>query len=199
MENTDPYRVLGIQQDATDEQIKAAYRELAQKYHADIYADNPLSDVAREKMQEINDAYDTIIKSRKFGGQSGYAQSYGQNTGGYSSSKFSDVRALIAQNRIYDAESILNGVSGEFRDAEWNYLKGVILQRQGWLDGAFNHYSTAHNMDPDNTEYAAAFNQMRSRRQPNSGGTSDAGNFCCNVCATYMCIDCLCSGCCRTL
>ena len=48
----DPYSVLGISKNATDEEVKAAYRELARKYHPDNYADNPLSDLAGEKMKE---------------------------------------------------------------------------------------------------------------------------------------------------
>ena len=61
---TDPYKVLGISPNATDEQVKIAYRELAKKYHPDNYANNPLSDLAEEKMQEINQAYDAIVAQR---------------------------------------------------------------------------------------------------------------------------------------
>ena len=57
----DPYKILGIPNTATEEEVKAAYRELAKKYHPDNYADSPLADLANEKMQEINEAYDTII------------------------------------------------------------------------------------------------------------------------------------------
>ena len=53
---TDPYKVLGVSPTATDEQVKSAYRELAKKYHPDNYVNNPLSDLAEEKMQEINQA-----------------------------------------------------------------------------------------------------------------------------------------------
>ena len=48
----DPYQVLGISENASDEEVKRAYRELARKYHPDNYHDNPLADLAQEKMKE---------------------------------------------------------------------------------------------------------------------------------------------------
>ena len=54
----DPYSVLGVSPDASDEEIKKAYRELARKYHPDNYQNNPLADLAEEKMKAINEAYD---------------------------------------------------------------------------------------------------------------------------------------------
>ena len=96
----DPYSVLGVSRDASDEQIKSAYRELARKYHPDSYGDNPLADLASEKMQEINEAYDTIMNGRKAGKKSG-GYTYGS-----SSSEFADVRSLINQGRLEQAQEI---------------------------------------------------------------------------------------------
>ena len=62
---TDPYKVLGVSPSATDEEIKDAYRKLAKKYHPDQYGDSPLSELAGEKMKEINEAYDIIVSQRK--------------------------------------------------------------------------------------------------------------------------------------
>ena len=53
----DPYQILNIPPTATDEEVKRAYRDLARKYHPDNYHDNPLADLAQEKMKEINEAY----------------------------------------------------------------------------------------------------------------------------------------------
>ena len=64
---TDPYKVLNIAPTASDDEVKHAYRELARKYHPDNYHDNPLADLAQEKMKEINEAYETIQKQRKAG------------------------------------------------------------------------------------------------------------------------------------
>ena len=68
--NKDPYQVLGISPNASEDDIKRAYKELVKKYHPDQYQDNPLSDVAEEKMAEINTAYDEIMQMRRSGGNS---------------------------------------------------------------------------------------------------------------------------------
>ena len=74
----DPYEVLGVSPNASDEEIKRAYRELARKYHPDNYQNNPLADLAEEKMKEVNEAYDAITKSRSGGGAPGGYQYGGQ-------------------------------------------------------------------------------------------------------------------------
>ena len=62
---TDPYTVLGVPRDASEDEIKKAYRDLARKYHPDRYASKPdLAEVASEKMKEINAAYDAINEER---------------------------------------------------------------------------------------------------------------------------------------
>jgi curved DNA-binding protein CbpA len=83
----DPYAVLGVNQNATDEQIKVAYRDLVKKYHPDRYLDNPLSDLANEKMQEINKAYEQInnLRSGKQNAEqnTAYSQYNNRNNNGY--------------------------------------------------------------------------------------------------------------------
>ena len=83
----DPYQVLGVPSTATDEEVKKAYRNLAKKYHPDNYHDDPLADLAQEKMKEINEAYEEIQNQRKRGasgsGYGAYGGSYGGSYGGY--------------------------------------------------------------------------------------------------------------------
>lgn len=212
----DPYKVLGISPTATEEEVKAAYRELAKKYHPDNYADSPLADLANEKMQEINEAYDMIIKRLRSGGGSGQnggyyqqsqSQSYNQGyTGGYNqggSSAFSDVRRMIQQGRITDAEELLDGTPMQSRDAEWYFLKGNVYFQRGWLDDAMNHFSTACRLSPNNPEYRAAMNRMMWQRQGNFGspvggyrttGTNMNMGGCntCDLCNSLICADCCC-------
>lgn len=90
---TDPYVVLGVSRTASDEEIKKKYRELARKYHPDNYANNPLADLAQEKMKQINEAYDAITKERAGGGAQykTYTQP-GSTSSGSASGPYRDVR-----------------------------------------------------------------------------------------------------------
>lgn len=200
---SDPYKVLGISPDATDDEVKAAYREMAKKYHPDNYSNSPLSDLASEKMKEINEAYDTIIAQRKeqHGGgaynnpNASYGGYYGGGQGG---SNYMDVRNMLANGRIADAEQILNGVPQANRDAEWYFLKGTVYYRKGWSEDAFTNFQTACQMDPMNSEYRAALNSVNAQRSgmyggynttrnPNAGGCSG-----CDICSGLICTDCCC-------
>lgn len=181
----DPYKVLGISPDATDEQVKAAYREMARKYHPDNYTDPNLSEVAQEKMKEINEAYDTIVRSRKQGAAAG-------GTG-----RFNDIRRLIAEGRLVDAETLLNGIPSHARDAEWHFLKGSVLYKKGWLEDAYHHFAAACRMEPANAEYRAAYDQMTYQRQTgryNYPGSDRerAQRGACSACSGLLCADCCC-------
>ena len=210
-----PYRVLGVPETATDEEIKKAYRELVKKYHPDKYADNPLAEAAAEKMKEINAAYDQITKERKEGRTGGGQSAYGgygsgeyYGAGGYqgATGQYADVRRMIMQNRIAEAEEILDGVPEGSRSAEWYFLKGHVYSRRGWLTEAARCFQRAYQMEPGNAEYAQAYQKFAYRQQYGTGGTQGQSggytttcccNPCdpCNLCTGLMCMDCLCRGC----
>ena len=143
----DPYSVLGVSRDASNDEIKAAYRELARKYHPDNYADNPLSDLAGEKMREINEAYDEIMNSRASGKSNAGS---GHSSSGKTS--FPEVRSLINQGRLEQAQEVLDGVPPQNRDAEWYFLNGTVQYRRGWFDNAYTSFATACRMNPNNME-----------------------------------------------
>ena len=208
---TDPYKVLNIPSTATDEEVKKAYRELARKYHPDNYHDNPLADLAQEKMKEINAAYEQITKERSSGRRAGGGSSYyggGASYGGYGgyqgyggsrsysgqSSVLQQARIAIQTGNISRAEALLDNYSDH--NAEWNFLKGAVCYRRGWLDEALRYYRTAVKMDPGNAEYRQALEYMEgtddTAYRPGGGsfGTLCGGNPCMSLCCLWA----LCNG-----
>lgn len=191
---TDPYKVLGVDRNASDDEIKKAYRDLARKYHPDNYRDNPLSDLVEEKMKEINEAYDQIQKERA-------GKSSGGSYGGYSSSssgdsRFAEIRMLINSRRYSEAELRLDSMSSTDRNAEWNFLKGCVLAQRGHFYDAQRYIETACYMDPNNVEYRNAKAQMSRSAGAYGAGYNTSyrgGNVdMCNVCQTLWCMDCCC-------
>ena len=209
----DPYKVLNVSRDATDAEVKKAYLNLARKYHPDNYHDSPLADLAQEKMKEINGAYEQITKERSgkaAGGSyngaygSGYGGAYGGYGGAYSGgyayqqagSVFQQVRMAINQGDFSRAEGLLNAIDDH--NGEWNFLKGTICMRRGWLDEARRYFQTACQMDPGNPEYRRALDYMEGGGQTayRPGGSVNTQNcagddFCTRLCCAYM----ICNGC----
>ncbi len=176
----DPYSVLGVSPSASDEEVKKAYRDLARRYHPDNYQNNPLADLAEEKMKEINEAYDTITKQRSGGAPGGYQQSYQRTT----DPAYIRVRNLINAGDLNSAEQLLFEMGR--KDGEWYFLSGSIAYRRGWLDEAMQNYAQAVQLDPNNMEYRQALAMMQ--RGAMGGyrpmGYSSAG---CDPCTTYLC------------
>ena len=198
---SDPYAFLGVDRNATDEQIKDAYRALARKYQDDSYAAGPLKDVSAQKMRELDEAYDAIMNERRGqGNASGRSRYRGYTNYGnasydaysYGGSQFSDIRAKINAGRIDDAETILDGIPPAQRSAEWYFLKGQIQQRRGWFDEAYKNYSSACQMDPGNREYAAAFNALNQSARGGYRETRGGGCSACDICSSLLCADCCC-------
>jgi tetratricopeptide (TPR) repeat protein len=188
----DPYKVLGVSRDATDEEIKKAYRDLARKYHPDNYADNPLADLVQEKMKEINEAYDQIQKMRAGGGNAG--RSYSSDQGGDYSAELLRIRSLVSNGRYSEADISLDSLPNTARNAEWNFLKGCVLARRGAYYEAMRYFETACYLDPQNFEYRRALDELRSRSASHSQPyrTSSQSGGLCGLCATLWCADCCC-------
>ena len=199
----DPYQILGVSPQATDDEVKAAYRALARKYHPDKYRDTDLAEMATEKMKEVNAAYEDIQKMRaaKSSGQGSYGQNtyggagYGgtTGTGGSTANPYLHARRLINMRRVMEAEQVLATVPAAERGAEWHYLMGTIAYHRGFFVDAQQYFDTACGMDPENAEYRMAQEQLRGRAAGFGGGRT-TGSSCslCDICCAFMCADCCC-------
>ena len=183
----DPYQVLGVSRDASDDEIKRAYRRLAKKYHPDV---NPGDPVAAKKMQQVNAAYEQIKNPEKaqsnpgqggynpygsydpFGGFGGYRQqSYGSSDssgGQYQQAAYQYIRFGRYQEALNALQSDSN------RNARWYYLSALANNGLGNQVTALEHIRKAVSMEPDNREYLNALDAIQ------HGGTAyrqQAGNF----------------------
>lgn len=195
----DPYKILGVSPDASDEEIKRAYRALAKKYHPDL---NPGDPVAAKKMQEVNAAYDQIKNPEKaqrpgqggYGGYGGYYDPFGgyrqqtQNQGGdqYQHSAYQYIRF----GRYQEALNALANSSN--RNARWYYLSALANDGLGNQVTALEHIRKAVSMEPDNMVYlqtleaiehgGAAYRQSAG----NFRGFTFGGDPCTNMCLCYL-------------
>ena len=195
----DPYKVLGLSPDASDEDVKRAYRRLAKKYHPDL---NPGDAEAAKKMQQVNAAYEQIKNPEKAqNNQSGYGYGGYDPFGGYgrqqsyggANSGDQYQRAAEQYIRFGRYQEALNALdSSTERNARWYYLSALANNGLGNQVTALEHIRRAVSMEPDNYEYQRVLDQIE------HGGYAyrqQAGNFrgftmradpCTNLCLCWL-------------
>ena len=177
----DPYKVLGVSRDASDEDIKRAYRQLAKKYHPDL---NPGDKVAAQKMQEVNAAYEQIKDPDKFRQQQSYS-------GAEQGDSYQQAAFRYIQFRRY--REALNALQNSTeRNARWYYLSALANDGLGNQVTALEHIRRAVSMEPDNQEYLRTLNFMENggaayRQQAGAfRGFTLGGDPCTNLCLCYL-------------
>lgn len=186
----DPYDVLGIPRNATDDEIKKAYRRLAKKYHPDV---NKAAD-AEAKFKEIQNAYDMIM-NRNANPRSGFSQSSYQQT--YQNSSIyqqiiQDINMGMYQSALHKLLTIQD------RGADWYYFYAIANYGMGNIIAAKDAIARACEMDPSNQEYRNLYAQLHASQQAYQYRTSYINplNCCCQMILCSQCYGCMPCFCC---
>lgn len=157
---TNPYKVLGVPDGASEEECTRAYKRLAKKYHPDL---NPGDKEAERKMSEINAAYDQI----KNGNPQQNSNSYSYSRYGYGEARQSSYTApdylksaeqFIRTGQYRQALNLLNNI--EDRTARWYYLSALANMSLGNRETAASHIKSAYAKEPDNITYQQAYQKI---------------------------------------
>lgn len=217
----DPYRVLGVNPNASEDEIKKAYRTLAKKYHPDVNNGSP---EAESRMKEVNEAYSQVMKMRRegssnsaYGQAGGYSGAYGNygygnagygSYGGYSQQSsyntgnphLTAARNYVRAGRYQEAMRVLENIRE--RNAEWYYLSGEASLGLGNRVAALNYARQAASMEPNNFEYQSLLARMEGRTNSyqTNGSPFNAQQFICRnplgmCCLLSMLCNCCCGGC----
>lgn len=203
----DPYSVLGVSRDASDEEIKKAYRRLSRKYHPDANINNPNKDQAEEKFKEIQQAYDQIMKEREYGtGGAGNFGGFG-DFGGQSGNTYQDEEAMrrqaaanyVQSGHYQEALNVLSSLSQ--RNGQWYYLSAMANMGMGNNVKAMNDIREAVRLEPDNVQYRMLLQRMegggswyQEMQNPFGGMPTDGGDLCMKLCLANMVCNLCCPG-----
>ena len=214
----DPYEVLGVSKDATEEEITKAYRKLAKKYHPDL---NPDNREAPKMLAEVNAAYDEIKagnydyyqtqqQSQPNSSSATYQNPYGYSYGPFTFYDFTgfyqrqqnayngftdydNVRLYIQNGQYSTALKILAGI--QYRNAEWYYLSAYANYMLNNRVTALEHAQQACRLEPDNISYQNLMDTIRSGRTAyqNRRRTYRSPSSVNRICISYFLLNLLCS------
>lgn len=218
---TDPYQILGITPNASDDEVKKAYRNLCRKYHPDK---NPGNQAAEDMFKIVQEAYETIMDQRKNGGAAGGYRTSGYGTGtgasgygayngagfggfGYSTGQSGNPEATYYQAAVNyinngsfrQALNVLSQIKS--RNAQWYYLSAIANSGIGNNYVAQEQARTAASMEPGNMYYSALLNNLTggayrysNMQQPYGSNMQGMGSFCTQLCMLNMCLNACCDG-----
>ncbi len=200
------YKILGVDENATIEEIEVAYKTLKTQYSKDRFLEGDAGNEAAKNLTKLETAYQEIISSIKSNTQEGERRV----------EDFSEIELLIKKGDINGAQSKLDDVSE--RTAEWHYLQSVVFYKKNWTNESKKQLEIAMNMEPHNAKYSEAYTKLKQKmayndRQyqsgnanfnnadPNVNATRQMGgsdtNDCLSFCATWCCMNALCNLCCN--
>ena len=198
--NPENYTILGVEETATDDEIKAAYESLKAKYNEEKWQDGEAGNQAARMLGKLDAAYQEIMEERA---------EQAKSTSGPGA--FEEVSNAIKSGDYARAQSILDNFNE--RSAEWHYLQSVVFYKKNWINESKKQLEIAIQMDGENTKYRDAYEKLKAQSDykketggapnvhadPASGDAQMGGNWCsscASMCYTYLCINCLCNLCC---
>lgn len=220
----DPYEILGVQRNATEEEIKKAYKALSRKYHPDANINNPNQAAAEEKFKQIQQAYQQIMKERTegysyqagYGGSTYSGNGYGGNPyggfggfggfGGTQTGYEDDGHLRAAGNYIRsgyykEARTVLDNMPESGRSSRWYYYSALAHAGLGNQVAALDHARKAASMEPGNADYNNLVYQFENggtwyrQRQYTYGQPSASGNgLCMKLCIANLICNLCCGG-----
>ena len=199
---SDPYKVLGVSPDASDEEIKKAYRMLSRKYHPDSNINNPNKAEAEEKFKQVQEAYHQIMDA-KAKGQSAYGpgSSYGGGSSSYGGSSYGWGNFDDFFGGGYRQQQ--QAGAGDDEDAVRLRAAANYLNSRGLGNNviAMQYAQTAAQMDPNNRDYADLVSRLQfgsswyETRQADFGGQPvSTGSWCLRLCLLNIVLNLLCGG-----
>ena len=200
---SDPYEILGLNSNATEDEVKKAYKTLAKKYHPDVTGNDP---AAAKKMQEINAAYDAIMNHKETGSyyssgsrSYGYSQGYDTDTDDASMEMQAAINYINAR-RYIEALTALSGIPENKRNARWYYLSAVAKGYSGDTQGARLDIARAISMEPNNMTYRAFQDRLNAGtanyRYYSNANYSRGSNAFIDCCLPTILLNLFCNCCC---
>ena len=194
------YRVLEVNEDATDEEIKTSYERLKSKYNEEKWLDGEAGTEAARKLDRLEAAYREVMDERRV-----------RNQTASGTDAYAEVTKAIKANDLAKAQELLDGFNE--RSAEWHYLQSVVFYKKNWLSDSKKQLEIALQMDGANQKYKDAYEKLKGQMDytAQTGGANPAygqpapeqemggGSWCstcASMCYTYMCMNCLFNLCC---
>lgn len=195
------YRLLQVDEYATDEEVKASYERLKAHYNEEKWKDGEEGNAAARMLGKLDAAYNEIMESRR------------ESATGLGDA-MQAVGDAIRANDFTRAQQLLDEFNE--RNAEWHYLQSVVFYKKNWMNESKKQLEIAIQMDGSNVKYRQAYDKLKARSEyrqqtggaPNTNPNPDpvpgdeqmGGNWCTqcfSFCYTCLCVNCLFNLCCN--